>query len=75
MKNLMKSLEDSVVEQIKIPQIQLLHTELQRLKDLEERSINKILKRKEELKNYKQANGGRLPKDDGMGAELRKDQR
>ena len=51
-KKLMSKLEESVVDQIKIPQIQLLHTELQRLKDMESKIIQTMARRKEAIKAY-----------------------
>ena len=52
MKTLVGELEESVTEQIKIPQLQLLHTEYQRMKDMEGDDVDNLLKRKAELKAY-----------------------
>ena len=43
-----------------------------RLKDLESKGVEALLKRHADLKAFAQANGGRLPKDDGEGVEMRK---
>lgn len=49
-----------------------MHTELQRLKEIEAKGVTCLVKRKEDAKAYAQANGGRVLKDDGMGLEIRK---
>ena len=68
----MGELEESITEQIKIPQLQLLHTEYQRLKEVEADGVDFLLKRKAEIKAFQQANGGKTPKDDGQGIVVRK---
>ena len=73
MKSLVAELEDSVVQQIKIPQLQLLHTEYSRLKELETKLVDQLLKRKADIKDFAKQNGGRVPKDDGVGIVIRKE--
>ena len=43
------------------------------MQDIEQKNIGLLLKRKQDIKAYQQANGGRVPKDDGLGIEIRKD--
>ena len=50
-----------------------MHTEYGRLQEIESKGVRDLLKRKNDIKEYAQANGGRVPKDDGMGIEIRKD--
>lgn len=71
-KTLVGELEESITEQIKIPQLQILHTEYQRLKELESEGVEFLIKRKQEIKAYQIANNGKTPKDDGQGIANRK---
>lgn len=66
-KKLVGELEESFQEQVKIPQLQLLHTEYQRLKEVEQKGVDSLLKRKLDIKAAAAANGGRVVKDDGAG--------
>lgn len=72
-KTLMAELEESVAERIKVPQVQILHTEYSRLQDQESKGVETLVKRKADIKSYSLANGGKLPPDDGLGIVIRKD--
>ena len=51
-KSLVGELEESITEQIKIPQLQLLHTEYSRLREIEQEGVDFLLKRKAEIKAF-----------------------
>ena len=51
----------------------MLHTEFQRLREMEQKGVDGLIKRKADIKAYSLANGGKVPKDDGMGVIIRKE--
>ena len=42
------------------------------MKEYEQEDVEALLKRKQDLKAYSQANGGKAMRDDGKGIEIRK---
>ena len=72
-KSLVGDLEESIRDQIKIPQLQILHTEYMRLKENEAKGVESLMTRKAEIKAYALVNGGKIPKDDGHGVVVRKE--
>ena len=72
-KKLVGVLEESLQEQLKIPRLQILHTEYQRLKEIEKVNVDNLMKRRADMKAQAMTSGGKIAKDDGMGVEIRKE--